>query len=56
MAKTETKAAKLRQYAVQGVALIEEKRLGLLTDDEFDRRAKQLWEQAMGKTEDKHED
>lgn len=49
MAKTETKAAKMRQYAVQGVALIEEKRLGLLTDDEFDKRARELWEMAVGK-------
>jgi hypothetical protein len=48
MAKDESKMAKLRTYQVQMVALLEEKSIGLLTDDEFSKRHKELWDLAMG--------
>lgn len=48
MAKGERRVAKLRTYQVAAMALVEEKSIGLLTDDEFNKRHKELWDLAMG--------
>lgn len=45
MAKTETKAAKMRTYQVLAIALVEERKLGLINEAEFTKRSGDLWEQ-----------
>lgn len=46
---TESQRVRLRTYQVAAMALLEERKLGLLTEDEFSKRHKELWEQAMGR-------
>jgi len=47
MART-TYAAKLRTYQVLALALVEEKRLGLLAEAEFDARHRELTDTIFG--------
>lgn len=44
----QTYAAKKRSYQVLAHALAEEKRLGLLSDEEFDKRHEELMRQIFG--------
>lgn len=47
MASTQTQ--KKRTYQVLGMALAEEKRLGLLTEEEFSQRHRELLEDIFGR-------
>jgi hypothetical protein len=46
--RTTTDPAKLRTYQVLGTALAEEKRVGLLTEEEFTRRHRELYDDIFG--------
>jgi len=46
----ETKESKRRTFQVLATALLEEKRIGLLTQDEFEKKLSDLYEVAYGTT------
>ena len=46
--RTTTDPAKLRSYQIEGHALIEEKRIGLISEEEFTARHRELYDRLFG--------